>query len=97
MLAPVQCQAVAVCQAAKVAQALPMLMEGGANAKVAGHAIHMLLMRGQHLVRWRVSCMPSDSYPLQKGDSLLMTMCSYLLRAEPVLQVLNMLSMRCIY
>ena len=64
MLAPVQCQAVAVCQAAKVAQALPMPMEGRANAKVAGHAIHVLLMLGQHLVRWRVSCMQSDGLPL---------------------------------
>lgn len=51
MLAPVQCQAVAVCQAAEVAQAMPMPVEGGANAKVAGHAIHVLLMLGQHLVR----------------------------------------------
>ena len=54
-----------------------MPMEGRAHAKVAGHAIHALLMLGQHLVCWRVACMQSDPCPLQaaENDVLMRLVC----------------------
>ena len=73
--APVQCQAVAVAQAAEAAQAVPLPMEGGADAKVAGHAIHVLLVLGQHLLRWRVPCTQPSSSPSVERCDVLIRLC----------------------